>query len=195
MVDYVLVPTETAGTKIAVDNIGGINYQRLKFNLGDVGIDDGPVSEANPMPTYIVGGIEGEDISSHLTGVGVKPVASLTYSGIPYFSHADVSYTPAIGVAPCQLMSVWVSNVGSSLLFVQVHNRITDPTGGQAPVYIKPLPAGSATVPGICNIGVQELGVSGLYLSTGLTIAVSSVFATYTAHNTAADLEMAIVAK
>jgi hypothetical protein len=43
------IPT-TAGDVIASDEIGGVKFQRVKFILGANGVNDGPVSFANPLP-------------------------------------------------------------------------------------------------------------------------------------------------
>ena len=44
------VPT-TAGDIIATDDIGGVQFQRMKITVGADGVNDGDVSSANPMPT------------------------------------------------------------------------------------------------------------------------------------------------
>ncbi len=50
MADNIAITAGT-GTNIATDNIGGVNYQRVKMVLGADGSADGDVSSALPMPT------------------------------------------------------------------------------------------------------------------------------------------------
>jgi hypothetical protein len=42
--------TPGAGAVIASDDIGGVQFQRMKFTVGADGVNDGDVSSANPMP-------------------------------------------------------------------------------------------------------------------------------------------------
>ena len=37
-------------TAIATDDIGGVQFQKVKINLGSDGFDDGLVSQSNPLP-------------------------------------------------------------------------------------------------------------------------------------------------
>jgi len=47
--DNQLLPPETAFT-VATDDIGGVQYQRIKLVLGSTDVDDGNVSASNPVP-------------------------------------------------------------------------------------------------------------------------------------------------
>jgi hypothetical protein len=38
------------GTNVATDDIGGVKYQRMKLIHGNDGVNDGDVSDTNPMP-------------------------------------------------------------------------------------------------------------------------------------------------
>lgn len=42
--------TEGVGKTVASDDIGGVQFQRVKLNLGADGVDDGGISAANPLP-------------------------------------------------------------------------------------------------------------------------------------------------
>ena len=42
--------TPGAGANIATDDIGGVNYQRVKLTLGADGVDNGDVASGNPLP-------------------------------------------------------------------------------------------------------------------------------------------------
>lgn len=50
MTDFAEANPGSGGPKFAVDRITGIDYTAYKLFLGDIGVDDGPVSSANPMP-------------------------------------------------------------------------------------------------------------------------------------------------
>jgi hypothetical protein len=47
--------TEGTGAEVATDEIGGNHFQRVKVTLGADGVNDGDVSESNPMPVMAVG--------------------------------------------------------------------------------------------------------------------------------------------
>ena len=47
--------TEGAGAEVATDDVGGIQYQRIKLTLGADGVNDGDVSSSNPMPVAAYG--------------------------------------------------------------------------------------------------------------------------------------------
>lgn len=56
MTDNITV-TAGSGTTIATDNVGGVNYQRIKLALGVEGTIDGNVSSTLPMPTSPPGSV------------------------------------------------------------------------------------------------------------------------------------------
>lgn len=47
--------TPGSGETVATDDIGGVQFQRVKLALGADGVNDGDVSSGNPMPVYGVG--------------------------------------------------------------------------------------------------------------------------------------------
>ena len=42
--------TQGSGAQVATDEIAGLHHQRVKFTLGNDGVNDGDVSSSNPMP-------------------------------------------------------------------------------------------------------------------------------------------------
>ena len=54
MADNVAI-TPGAGANIAADEILGIKYPRSKMVIGNDGVNDGDVSDSNPVPMKIVG--------------------------------------------------------------------------------------------------------------------------------------------
>jgi len=55
--------TPPDGTIVAVDPIGGEDFQLMKVVVGDIGTDDGPVSTANPMPTIPGDGVAVDEVA------------------------------------------------------------------------------------------------------------------------------------
>lgn len=53
MADNVVLPG--AGESVATDDIGGVQFQRVKMALGANGVNDGDVSASNPMPVLGTG--------------------------------------------------------------------------------------------------------------------------------------------
>ena len=54
MADNVIVSQNVGvGATVATDDIGGVQYQRVKLALGADGVSDGDVSSANPMPVNV----------------------------------------------------------------------------------------------------------------------------------------------
>ena len=47
--------TPGSGEVIASDDIGGVQHQRIKVVIGPDGVNDGDVSDANPMPVKVLG--------------------------------------------------------------------------------------------------------------------------------------------
>lgn len=55
MADNVSINTSTPGVDapVATDDIGGVQYQRIKLTLGADGINEGDVSSTNPIPVEL----------------------------------------------------------------------------------------------------------------------------------------------
>ena len=54
MADNVIVSQNVGvGATVATDDVGGVQYQRVKLALGADGVSDGDVSSANPMPVDV----------------------------------------------------------------------------------------------------------------------------------------------
>ena len=54
MADNTTLNVGSGGDVIATDDIGGVKYQRIKLVHGIDGVNDGDVSSANPLPTFII---------------------------------------------------------------------------------------------------------------------------------------------
>lgn len=53
MSDNVVLNPGEDGDIAAADDIGGVKYQRVKLTIGSDGVNDGDVSDANPMPVDV----------------------------------------------------------------------------------------------------------------------------------------------
>lgn len=75
MADNVAV-TAGAGTTLATDDIGGVHYPRTKIVHGEDGVNEGDVSEANPLPVVLtLGPVKEKDVASGASDPGVVILA------------------------------------------------------------------------------------------------------------------------
>lgn len=127
--------------------------------------------------------IAGENIAQDVLGTNHKPVASATYSGtggMAPLTDVDVSVKASAG----NILSVTCSNINAAIRYLQIHNKATAPANPDVPIFSFAIPAGSATVPAMREIGRDFFGAGGYYLSTGIAIGVSTTAATFTAATT-----------
>lgn len=75
MADNVAI-TAGSGTSIASDDIGGVQFQRIKLIHGADGTNDGDVSSANPLPVEVISGGDGsvQGVDAHDAAVTADPV-------------------------------------------------------------------------------------------------------------------------
>lgn len=121
----------------------------------------------------------GEDLPNNILGVVHKPLAASTYSpslytAIPQVTKANIKSTPG------NVMSIIISNTNAAVRYFQLHNKATAPVATEVPIYSFPVPAGSATVPGILTLGVDFFTEAGYYFSTGIGWAISTTYGTFT---------------
>lgn len=121
----------------------------------------------------------GEDLANDIQGVGVKPVVGAVYSGVSFFAplnDVDILVKATSG----NLLSIATSNINAAIRYLQIHNKATAPSNGDTPIFSIPVPAGSATVPGVLSLGRDFFGQNGHYLSTGISVGISTTAATFT---------------
>lgn len=82
-------------------------------------------------------------------------------------------------------------NSGATDLYFQVFNDSDAPVNAEVPVFSSPIPSGSGKV----IDGRSLFGDSQKFLSTGLSVGISTTAATYTAHATPADVTGSIIYK
>jgi len=137
-----------------------------------------PADSQGDLKTYDAGLGAGEDLTNNVQGVIAKPITGTTYSRL-----LDVSFGSAVThnskATAAQWFGAYVTNISASLAYLQLYNS-TGSTSG-TPVVSIPIPAGSATAPGVLEIDDRLLGQNGLNFATGLTWAISTTQSSYTA--------------
>jgi len=130
--------------------------------------------------------IYGEDSTLGLLAVMQKPVASSTYS--PSIDNQMTQVTKRNSKASLgNVLSSFVSNTNAAVRYFQIHNKASTPAGGDVPVISMPIPAGSATVPGVLLLLNNFYTPAGYHLSTGVSWAISTTYATFTDSATASE--------
>lgn len=145
MADNTQISLETTGDIVATDDIEGVKYQRMKITLGADGVNDGDLSDGNPMPTR--GDIYISGISPELTqqdwmesaqddrGYGILVTAAMygyNSAGTPNVDKAiPVKVNPSGVIAS----SITDAVTGAS---AQVIARTQTPTGNALQVQIGP---------------------------------------------------------
>lgn len=131
-------------------------------------------SAGAPLETAVQSYIAGENPEQHTLGVTMRHAVNQYYSGVAFFS-AGAALSAVALMAEAMLLSIGASNKSSSLAWLQLWDRLTVPPGATAdPLLAIPIPAGSATVPGVARLGATEFGPSGLYFEGGITWSLST---------------------
>src|SRR3954452_22829039 len=133
----------------------------------------------NWLSVTLGGLIEGEDQATHVMGVFTKPVASAAYS--PSRSTSFGTAVTAVARASAgAVVASYASNANAAVRYFQLHNVASALSGGETPITSIPIPAGTANNPGT-PILMSEFYAPSSYHGTGVTWAVSTTNATYTA--------------
>lgn len=125
----------------------------------------------------------GDDTANNLTAVQNKPVASATYSANAFsarLNDVDIAVKTSAGV----IKSITASNINAAIRYLQIHNKASAPANPDVPIFSFPIAAGSSTAPSIREIGTEFFGEGGYYLSTGISIGISTTADTFTAATT-----------
>lgn len=82
MANFILEAVVTPGDEAAADEIAGVKWQMVKLTLGNVGVNNGPVSATNPLPvTGTVAATLSEPISIDDNGGSITVDGSVSISG------------------------------------------------------------------------------------------------------------------
>lgn len=126
------------------------------------------------MAVTLGSALAGENLPLDVLGVAQKPVVASTYSGTAFGSFGTVT-NASVTAVPAMLKSIYGSNLSAALVYLQVFNLAAAPTeDSSVPLFSWAIPAGTATQPGIREIGTEFLGESGHYFSAGLAWGVSA---------------------
>lgn len=118
-----------------------------------------------------------EDNTNNVAGIAQKPVSSTTYSwtqGQAIYSDVDIAAKASAGM----IRKIRVNNKNAAERFLWLINKATAPSGDTTFVQVFPIAASTN------NLLTFELGDSGHYCSTGISIGVSTSATTFTAATT-----------
>lgn len=182
------MPNLSKGTAIVMPSEGYAtqDYEQAKFvnNGGTVsvrtsltsnnGTASTDVGTANPLPVTLASLIAGENLTSNVLGVILKPVADTTYSPSDFTCFGAASGTGvAVKASPGNVYSVHATNSGTSQRYLQLFDRTTAPANGGTPTASYPLSAGAGvTVPAL-QLGTEHFAPSKAF-GTGIALAISS---------------------
>lgn len=114
-----------------------------------------------------------EDNANGVIATVHKTVVSSTYSSTA-FTNYGAAFKANVKNAAAQLKSITAHNKNAAARYLQIFNLTASPTDDSSvPIFSFFLPAGTATNPGIREIGQDFFGTQGYYLSTGLSWGIS----------------------
>lgn len=86
------------------------------------------------------------------------------------------------------LFTASISSLDTNLIYFQVFNKASGPSGGDTPIFSFPVGAATATAPNYLKIGPDTFTGLGYAFATGISWGISSTNATYTATADSASL-------
>lgn len=139
MADNFVANPGSGGSTFASDDIGSVQYPRVKVTWGA----DGTANDANattPIPVQLSGYASG---------------------GLSIFRSLDIDETEEdVSTSPCTVYGVWVTNTATSTRFVKFYNATAASTtvGSTTPVITIGIPGNSSDdVSGVFNVGGQGI--------------------------------------
>lgn len=171
----------------ALQNLS-VSVDASDLQIGAVEIKDGSSDTratvgANGVHVDLRTTIQGENEDHGLIETQIKPVVEPDYSA-NRFSVFGTDVDLSVTAVPGHIFSVIASNKNASVRYLQIHNKASAPSSGNAPILSFPIPGGTTDNPGILGLGREIFGQGGQYLSTGLAIGISTAEATFTAATT-----------
>lgn len=166
-------------------NISANNAAGVAGDIASAATDSGnPIKTGAKYNTTAPTVTDGQRVDSQADSRGnLKTVDGAYEIGTLFnavLNDVDISVKGSAGY----LKSIRVSNINAAIRYLQIHNKATAPAGGDTPILSFPIPAGSATVPQYLSFGQDDWGPGGLSCSTGISIGISTVAATFTAATT-----------
>lgn len=131
---------------------------------------------------YLSTQIAGEDLPNNVLGMAAKPVIGAAYSWSFYRKFGD-TISGNVKATAGQLGMVRVTNRSAVVKYLILANS----TGSLATVRGSwEIPAGTTNLPGLLELGVDNLGPNGENFDTGISFGISTTNGSYVA-GTAAD--------
>lgn len=116
------------------------------------------------------------------TGAGADIV---TLGNAEYRSWFDAFGTASVAISvkatPGYLCSVYVTNKNAALRYLHLYDKTSAPVGSDVPVCSLPIPAGSATVPGVLSLTDAFFSQGGRRFTAGIAVGVSTAEGSHTA--------------
>lgn len=120
MADNQTLPTTTP-FEVATDDIGGVQFQRIKLVLGDTDVDGGNVSEANPVPVSAASLPLPAGAATETTLAAINTKVPALETRVPHNDHP----APPARLVGQEIWQASFSNVGTTIA-----SELTTPTVG-----------------------------------------------------------------
>lgn len=152
---------------------GGAIYKATPVTRTDGQTADLTTDANENLNVTIATSLAGENLPLDTEGVTQKPVVSSVYSGSSFTNFAAAT-NANVTTVPSMIKSISCSNISAALVYIQIFNLAAAPTEDTSvPIFSFSVPAGSATQPGIRELGSEFFGEAGYYLSAGLSWGIS----------------------
>jgi hypothetical protein len=151
----------------------------LKYTAADPTYSDGNAAipmRADQHGALLVNNVTagaGDDYNNQVVATLDKPIASPSYAPLRYQSPGTPVLLKNIKSAAGAVQAINIYNFGAAIAYLQIHNLNTDPSGTSSIAAAWPIPAGSATNPGVLNLTKAQLGGL-LYCTLGVGFAIST---------------------
>lgn len=156
---------------------GAGDYQQISTDLEGV-VWTRPQGVFNTTPPALTNG-QRVDLQTDAAG-NLRTTQEVTTFFQDLGTDVDISVKTTAG----RFKSVRVTNANAAVRYFQLHNKATAPTGGDTPVLSILISAGTATDPGVLELGKNFFLDNGFVLSTGIAVGISTTATTYTAATT-----------
>lgn len=143
------------------------------------------------LRTELASLLGGEDLTNNIMGVIHKPIAASTYTFSTDNQMTQVTKRTSKS-SPGNVFSVYVSNANAAVRYFQLHNKTSAPAGADVPVLSVAIPPTAGTVIAPLVLDVDYFGQGGHYLSSGVSWAISTTYATFTDSATANEHVVAL---
>lgn len=135
--------------------------------------------------------LAGESLIYDVIGVIGKPVVTADYSPLTYTSFGTVT-NDSIKPFEANLFSLYATNITTTLVYFQIHNKVSAPVTNDIPLRGYPLPGGSPNNPGVLLLTKEYFTENGIYLPIGLAFGISSTQGLFTDAGTASNYRVEV---